>query len=36
MKRLILTICLLTAPLLSQAFEQTMYKQYGELFDHQN
>jgi len=30
MKRLILTICLLTAPLLGQAFEQTLYKQHGE------
>jgi hypothetical protein len=30
MKRLILTICLLTAPLLGQAFEQTLYKLHGE------
>lgn len=30
MKRLILAICLLTAPVLGQAFEETLYKQHGE------
>jgi hypothetical protein len=30
MKRLLLVICLLIAPVLGQAFEETLYKQHGE------